>query len=85
MPVFFDISPYLRGKYFDPVSGVPPFPWGTKWTPENQFFERLNLRCQCFFTSVGIYEENILTWFGGTNPLEDQNGPSKINFFIDLI
>ena len=35
--MFFAISRYLRGKYFDGVSGVPPSPpppaWGTKLDP----------------------------------------------------
>ena len=46
---FFDISTYLREKYFNVIWGYlflrePP----QNETPQNQFFERLNLRCQCF-------------------------------------
>ena len=42
--------------------------------PENNFFERLNLRCQCFLISaLDILETNILTEFGGAAP----RGPSK--------
>ena len=33
---------------------------------QNQFFERLNLRCQCFLISaVDILETNTLTYIGG--------------------
>ena len=43
--VCYDISRYLTDKYFDIVWGaIPQGP--LKWTPKNQFFERLNLRCQ---------------------------------------
>ena len=60
--------------------GTAP-PLGNKMDPRNQFFERLNLRCQCFLISVDIYEKNILTWFRGTKPLEDQNGPPQKSVF----
>ena len=34
--------------------------------PQNQFFERLNLRCQYFLISaVDILETNTLTYIGG--------------------
>ena len=57
---FFDISPNLREKYFDVVWGyhllrVPP-PNGTL---KNQFFERLNLRWQCFSYQY-IFKRQIL-------------------------
>ena len=58
VPVFFAISRYLRYNYFDVVWVYRPL--GD--SPQNQFFERLNLRCQCFLISaVDILEINILT------------------------
>ena len=56
VPVFFAVTRYLRYKYFGVVWGYGPDP------PQNQFFERLNLRCQCFLISaVDILETNTLT------------------------
>ena len=75
-PVFFDISSYLREKYFYVIWGYHP-PQEPKWTPQNQFFARLNLTCQCFLISVDISETNTLTWFGGTT---SPWGSPKINF-----
>ena len=58
VPVFFAVSRYLRYKSFGVVWGITPF-----GDPiQNQFFERLNLRCQCFLISaVDILETNTLT------------------------
>ena len=62
VPVFYDISRCLTDKYFDIVLGVPPLPQRPpKWTPKNQFFERLNLGCQSVMISGDIYLTNILT------------------------
>ena len=64
VPMFFAVSRYRRYKYFD-VLWWPPF--GDP--PQNQFFKRLNLQCQCFLISaVDILETNILMWFGGAAP-----------------
>ena len=58
VPVFYAVNRYLRYKYFDVVWGYGPI--GDP--PQNQFFERLNLRCQCFLISaVDILETNTLT------------------------
>ena len=48
--MFYDISRYLTDKYFDIVWGATP-PNGP---PKNEFFERLNLECQCFMISADI-------------------------------
>ena len=65
--MFFAIGQYLRGKDFEGALGILPPPLGNQNGPlKNQFFERLNLGCQCFLISVDTYEENISTWFGGT-------------------
>ena len=40
---------------------MPPLRGPPKWTPENQFFERLNLPCQCFMISGDIQLTNILS------------------------
>ena len=78
MPVFFAVSRYLRYKYFDVVWGHDP----PRGSPQNQFFEQLNLRCQCFLISaVDILEINISTLFGGANPQGPPNRPPEINFF----
>ena len=59
VPVFFAVSRYLRHKYFAVVWGYRP---ARGSPPQNQFFEQLNLRCQCFLISaVDILEMNILT------------------------
>ena len=56
--MFFAVSGYLRYKHFDVVWGYRPL--GDP--PQNQSFERLNLRCQCFLISaVDMLEMNILT------------------------
>ena len=56
--VFFAVSRYLKYKYFGVVWGMAPL----EDPPQNQFFERLNLRCQCFLISeVDILETNTLT------------------------
>ena len=52
--LFFDISRYLTQKYFDIVWGCHPPGDPSNGPPKNQFFERLNLECQCFMISVDI-------------------------------
>ena len=70
VPVFFAVSRYLRYKYFDVVWGYG----SPRGSSQNQFFEQLNLRCQCFLISaVDILEINISTLFGGATP----QGPPK--------
>ena len=80
VPVLFAVSIYLRYKYFDVVWGYRP-PSGI---PQNQSFERLHLRCQCFLISaVDILEMNILTYFGVPPPREPpKTDPQTINFLI---
>ena len=57
VPMFFAVSRYLRGKYFDVVWGYRP-----SGIPQNQSFERLNSWCQCFLIlAVDMLEMNILT------------------------
>ena len=62
VPVCFDVSRYLTDKYFDIVWGCQP-PQGTppNEPPKNQFFEWLNLGCQCFMMSGDILLTNTLT------------------------
>ena len=83
VPVFFDISRYLTGKYFDIAWGchLPGTPQIDP--PKNQFFELLKLGCQCFMISADIYQINIFTWFEVPPPQGPPNGPKKINFLND--
>ena len=57
VPVFYDISRYLIDTYLDIVLGCRP----PADPPKNQFFEQLNLECQCFMISADIELTNILT------------------------
>ena len=54
--------------------------------PQNQFFGRLNLRCQCFLISaVDTLKTNTLAYIGGAalrGP--PKNRLPKINFLIGL-
>ena len=54
MLLFFDISRYLTDKYFDIVWGCHPPRTPPNGPPKNQFFEQLNLECQCFMISADI-------------------------------
>ena len=52
--VVFAISRYLTDKYFAIVWGATPPGTPPNELPKNQFFERLNLECQCFMISADI-------------------------------
>ena len=82
MPVLFDISGYLKDKYFDIV-------WGyyDPWEPpqinpsKNQFFEPRNFGCQFFFDIsrylIGKYFDIVWEYHLHGYP---PNGPPKIDF-----
>ena len=58
VPVFFAVRRYLRYKYFDMIWEYRP----PRGSPQDQFFERLNLQCQCYLISAAdILKTNILT------------------------
>ena len=63
VPVFCDIRRYLTDKYF-----LTWFGGATPMDPQNQFFERLNLECQCFMILADNLQTNMLTWFGSATP-----------------
>ena len=72
--LFFDISRYLTDKYFDIVWECHPPRELPQMDSKNQFFERLNLECQCFMISLDISQTNILTYSSGVPPPQ---GPPK--------
>ena len=51
VPVFFDISRYLRNKYFDMVWGYHPLGDLPKWIPKNEFFNGLTKGASFFYIS----------------------------------
>ena len=81
VPVFFAASRYLRYKSFDMVWGYGP----PRRSPQNQFFERLNLRCQCFLISAQHFLEMInVVVISRVPPPRDplKTDPPKINFLL---
>ena len=77
VPVFYDISRYLTDKYFDIVWERQSLRGPPNGPRKNQFFEWLNLECQCFMISADKYFD--IVW--GCNP---PRGPPKHQFFLRL-
>ena len=76
--MFFDISRYLRDKYFDIVWGCHP-----PGTPKNQFFEWLQLEFYFFFDISRYITEKYFDIVWGCPPPppgDPQMDPTKINF-----
>ena len=68
----------FKRKIFWCGLGVPPLPLGDPY--QNQFFERLRLRCQCFFDISRHLRDEYLGIVWGCPPRDHPNKPPKTNF-----